>query len=60
MLKYEWSDAPKNSSLEFELPFAKLLSRVARFFPFQIYQNGKNVTNVHKLYQTGINYTKWP
>jgi hypothetical protein len=23
---------------------------------FQTYQNGTNVTNVHKLYQTAINY----
>jgi hypothetical protein len=34
--------------------------RVARFFLVQIYQIGKNITNDHKLYQTAINYTKWP
>jgi hypothetical protein len=25
----------------------------------QTYQNGKNVPNDHKLYQTAINYPKW-
>jgi hypothetical protein len=34
--------------------------RVAKFFLFQTYQIGKNITNDHKLYKTGINYTKWP
>jgi hypothetical protein len=35
-------------------------ARVARFFMVQTYQNGKNIPNDHKLYQTAINYTKWP
>jgi TPR repeat protein len=34
--------------------------RAARFFLVQTYQNGKNIPNDHKLYQTAINYTKWP
>jgi hypothetical protein len=38
----------------------KKISRVARFFLVQKYQNGKNVPNDHKLYQTAVNYTKWP
>jgi hypothetical protein len=32
--------------------------RVARFFSVQIYQNGKSIPNVLKLYQTAIFYTK--
>jgi hypothetical protein len=32
---------------------------VARFFLVQTYQIGKTIPNDHKLYQTGINYTKW-
>jgi hypothetical protein len=32
---------------------------VAGFFFFQTYQNGKNIPNDHKLYQTAINDTKW-
>jgi signal transduction histidine kinase len=34
--------------------------RVARFFLIQTYQNGKNIPNDHKLYQTTIKYTKRP
>jgi hypothetical protein len=34
-------------------------ARVARFFLVQIYQNGKNIPNDHKLYQKAVNYTKW-
>jgi hypothetical protein len=37
-----------------------LQNRVARFFLVQTYQIGENVTDDHKLYQTAINYTKWP
>jgi hypothetical protein len=33
---------------------------VARFFLFQTYQNGKNIPNDDKLYQTAIHYAKWP
>jgi hypothetical protein len=36
------------------------LTRVARFFLVQTCQNDKNIPNDHKLYQTAINYTKWP
>jgi hypothetical protein len=36
-----------------------LCSRVARFFLFQTYQNGKNIPNDQKLYKKAINYTKW-
>jgi hypothetical protein len=36
------------------------VSRVARFFMVQTYQNGKNIPNDHKLDHTAINYTKWP
>jgi hypothetical protein len=39
---------------------AILASRVARFFSVQTYQSWKNIPNDHKLYQTAINYTKWP
>jgi hypothetical protein len=35
-------------------------TRVARFFLVQAYQIGKNISNDHRLYQTAINYTKWP
>jgi hypothetical protein len=30
---------------------------VARFLSVQTYQNGKNIPNDHKLYQTSIKYT---
>jgi hypothetical protein len=40
--------------------FTRLRDRVTRFFFVQIYQNGKNIPIDHKLYQTAINYTKWP
>jgi hypothetical protein len=36
------------------------LGRVARFFLVQAYQIGKNITNDNILYQTAMNYTKWP
>jgi hypothetical protein len=36
------------------------INRVARFFLFQTYQNGKNIPNDHKLYQNAVSYTKWP
>jgi hypothetical protein len=32
----------------------------AVFFLVQKYQNGKNIPNGHKLYQTSMKYTKWP
>jgi hypothetical protein len=35
-------------------------TRVARFLLVQTYQNGKNIPKDPKLYQTTINYTKWP
>jgi hypothetical protein len=34
--------------------------RVARFFFVRTYQNRKNMPNDQKLYQTAINYNKWP
>jgi hypothetical protein len=37
-----------------------IVIRVARFFLVQAYQNGKNIPSDHKLYQTTINYAKWP
>jgi hypothetical protein len=37
-----------------------MMLRAARFFLVQTYQNGKNIKNDNKLYQTAINYTKWP
>jgi hypothetical protein len=40
--------------------FSNKRIRVARFFLVQTFQIGKNATNDHKLYQTAINYTKWP
>jgi hypothetical protein len=33
---------------------------VARFFLVQTYQNGKNIPNDYKLYQTALHYAKWP
>jgi hypothetical protein len=33
---------------------------VARFVLVQTNQNGKNVPNDYKLYQTAKNHTKWP
>jgi hypothetical protein len=34
--------------------------KVARFFSVETYQNVKNKSNEHKLYQKAINYKKWP
>jgi hypothetical protein len=39
---------------------AGLLNRVARVFLVQTYQNGKNIPNDHKIYQTALNITKLP
>jgi hypothetical protein len=41
-------------------PSADFLSRVARFFLVQTYQNGKYIPIDHNLYQVTINYSKWP
>jgi hypothetical protein len=38
----------------------ELAGRVARFFLVQTYLKAENIPNGHKLYQTAINYTKWP
>jgi hypothetical protein len=35
-------------------------TRVARFFVVKIYQNGENMPNDHKIYQSAMKYTKWP
>jgi hypothetical protein len=37
---------------------ARLVYRVARFFRGTTYQNGENILNNHKIYQTAIKYTK--
>jgi hypothetical protein len=39
---------------------ANFLSRVARLFLVQKYQNEKNMPNDHKLYQKAINYARLP
>jgi TPR repeat protein len=41
-------------------PMGVATDRVARFFLAQTYQNGKNIPNDCKLYQSAINYTKLP
>jgi hypothetical protein len=65
----QWtSHPPQEQNTRFRIsPEYKILKvnialqfRVARFFLEQTYQNVKNITNDHKLYQTAINYTKWP
>jgi hypothetical protein len=43
----------------YRLQFSLVMPKVARFFLIQTYQNGKNIPNDHKLYQTAINYTNW-
>jgi hypothetical protein len=37
-----------------------LRTMVARFSLVQTYQNGKNIPNNHKLYQTATHYARWP
>jgi hypothetical protein len=41
------------------LPIRHICYRVARFVLVQTYQNGKNITNDHKLYKDAIYYTKY-
>jgi hypothetical protein len=36
------------------------MTRAARFFLVQTNQNLKYIPNDHKVYQTAMNYTKWP